>query len=245
MSRVAAACVLGVVVGGCGQVATQPPDAASIDAMPAPIDAAGCDDDEVACEGTCIDPDVDNQHCGATGTCEGDDAGDACTGDTTCVAGECSYSPVGPQFGVEEAAITGWNLCHQDTYGDAGTPIADLLATCGGDDLLIGCRPTGATALSVLAWAPRGDVLTDTGYEDTTTTHAANGTAWYYNDNWSWGFAAEGDVVDKNSCDYGTLGAQRMCWHTYQGTLDGGYRCGDSVDLYDPTERLIFTRYRD
>lgn len=229
---------------GCGQVASQPPDAAQVDAAPGAIDAAGCDVDAVSCGGACIDPMTDNEHCGASGTCEGDDAGEACDADTICVAGECSYSPVGPQFGVEAASISGWNLCYQDTYGDAGPALDDLLVTCGGDDLLIGCRTAGATALNVLAWAPREDVLTDTG-TDATTTHTANGTAWYYNTSWSWGFATEGDVVNKNSCDYETFGAQRMCWHTSDGLLDGGYRCGDAVDLYDTTERLIFTRFRE
>ena len=43
---------------------------------------------------------------------------------------------------------------------------------------------------TVAAHAPRTDVLFDTGTGN--VPHDANGVGWYYNGNWSWGFAPQG-----------------------------------------------------
>ena len=68
------------------------------------------------------------------------------------------------------------------------------------------------------------------------------------------GFAPEGVMVDRNTCDFleipawnaaqadfGT-GHLRMCWHTAASHLSAGFRCG-LAPVFDATyERLILTR---
>ncbi|WP_437508065.1 cadherin-like beta sandwich domain-containing protein [Sorangium sp. So ce1099] len=52
-----------------------------------------CQSGLVACDGTCVDPDTDRDHCGATGDCRGDRAGAACAAGEVCNgAGECELS---------------------------------------------------------------------------------------------------------------------------------------------------------
>ncbi len=233
-----------VGIGACGDVATtdDASDGATPDAPSAPDAEPACSAPMLACGAECIDPMTDELHCGATGDCGAGNSGEVCLGGTPCVEGACAYSPVGPQFDVPTADLAGWTPCFTDTYGDASATLVDVLAACGGADLLMGCRPTGQDTISVLAWADRASVTTDTGTDATTTT-TANGTAWYFNSNHSWGFAAEGDVVNKTSCDYETTGPQRLCWHTGEGAMSSGYRCGDVVGMFDGTyERLIYTR---
>jgi hypothetical protein len=108
---------------------------------------------------------------------------------------------------------------------------------------MLACRPVGSANFTVAAFANRNDVLTDTGDTDNDITHVANGEGWYYNSNYSWGFAKAGDGVDKNSCDYLPVGNldKRLCFHTVDGHIDGGYRCGTTVDLNGSTtwERVI------
>ncbi len=227
-------------VASCGDVATTTIDAAGL--PDAAIDAAtGCSSGLLACGADCIDPTTDNLHCGANADCGAGHSGSVCLGDSTCADGACAYLPVGPQLDVPVADLVGWTLCYSDTYGNAGTTIASILAGCGGDDLLLACRPTGTPTLALLAWADRATITTDTGEKDTATTTVANGTAWYFNTNWSWGFAPEGEAVSKNSCDTNP-GGGHLCWHTGNGTINEGYRCGDPSDLSTNYERLVYTR---
>ncbi|MCY7413452.1 MAG: hypothetical protein LH471_10530 [Salinibacterium sp.] len=103
--------------------------------------------------------------------------------------------------------------------------------------------PLDDPVLTVLAAAPRADVLTDTG-NDQTTTHNANGSEWYFNPNHSWGFALGGDTVTKASCDTSVTNADsRLCFHTGLDLADHlsyGYRAGATDDLNDATD---WTRY--
>ena len=102
---------------------------------------------------------------------------------------------------------------------------------------MLACRPTGNPTLTLLAQALRADVLTDTG-QDTTTTHNANGSEWYFNADYSWGFADSGESPDKNQCPGGS--PNFLCWHTVND--DGGYTCGETDGLSGSTsfEKLIF-----
>ncbi len=139
---------------------------------------------------------------------------------------------------IPEELLTDWTVCYTDTYDVVmGSVITDILTNCDGDNLMIACRPAGADTYTVAAWAPRADVLFDTG-TDQTTTHAANGVEWYYNAAWSWGFAPAGETVGKDSCD-ATAGASRLCWHT-EATY-GGYRCGGTLGLNSDSswERVV------
>jgi hypothetical protein len=66
----------------------------------------------------------------------------------------------------------------------------------------------------------------------------------YFSDNYSWGFAREGQAVARNSCDVESNDPSgRLCWHTSSGALFGGWRCGEQVSLNGSSdfERVVFT----
>ena len=100
-------------------------------------------------------------------------------------------------------------------------------------------------AFTIVAAAPRADVLFDTG-DWTNTTHEANGTAWYYSTSTSWGFAKAGDLVQRSSCDIGGVyndylhSGARLCWHTSGGNLNDGWRAGTYSSLWNNTYRAVY-----
>ena len=160
------------------------------------------------------------------------------------------YRPVGPQTNVMalQVALGGWTVCYSDLYNSAAGVLANVLAACNKANLMLACRPVGTNTYGVLAQAPRADVIFATP-QDATTVHVANGTAWYFNTDFSWGFAKQGDAVSKGQCDTatGTNPEQRLCWHTGAGTpgnLFGGYRCGVTTSLNGSTawQRVVLHR---
>ena len=158
---------------------------------------------------------------------DGDGQGDACPLETF----------QGVQTNLPMADLVGWEVCWVGRYNQGGDPIAQILAGCPGEQLLLGCRPADADTLAVAAMGDRADVLHDCG-NNNACTHQANGVGWYFSDSYSWGFAAGGEPVSRNSCD--TQNSQpeaRMCWHTGGGNMNGGYRCGTSYD--GNWERLV------
>jgi len=173
------------------------------------------------------------------------------SGDGCCPAGctstndnDCVYWASGVQQDVPPQALVGWTQCHTSTYAGSA-PLPDVLAQCNKARLLLACRPVGAANFTLLAMAPRADVLHDCGTE-TTCVHQANGAGWYFDESSSWGFAPGGEPVNRSSCDYNanmmqTLPHLRMCWHTSADTISAGYRCGD-LDLNGNTswERFVF-----
>jgi hypothetical protein len=72
-----------LALAACGSV-----EATQLDAQAQP-DAASCPGSQVACGGECIDPATSNEYCGASGDCEGGNAGEACATGATCNAGAC------------------------------------------------------------------------------------------------------------------------------------------------------------
>jgi hypothetical protein len=166
------------------------------------------------------------------------------TGNFVCEVPGPLYFPSGPQVDVPEGDLAGWRQCYQDLYKNSGTTVASILAQCDRSKLLLACRRVGDPNFVLLAAAPRDDVLFDTGYDDVATTHTANGSEWYFNDSYSWGFAAQGDEVGKISCDTYDFGAndKRLCWHAEEAAISGGYRCGATKDmnLRKTWERVIY-----
>jgi hypothetical protein len=163
----------------------------------------------------------------------------------TAAPASALYYPSGPQANVDQSQLEGWEPCFSDLYGDGTAVLDDILTQCDKDLLLLAGGPTGDSTLTVLAAAPRADVLFDTGQSN--TPHDANGTGWYFNDNYSWGFAKQGDPIERDSCDVAAEPSNpgpnpdlRLCWHTDGGFLDGGYRAGAVVDLNASTD---YTRY--
>jgi len=142
-------------------------------------------------------------------------------------------------------ALTGWTQCYLDTYDNTGLTTAGVLAACTGDNLMLACRPTGSGVLTVAAHALSADVTLPTLLN---TPHDANGVAWYFDDDFSWGFAAQGDAINQNKCDVAsTNGGQRLCWHTQQAPALGGYRCGTAVLLNSSPsfERVVYQAATD
>ena len=152
-----------------------------------------------------------------------------------------TYLPVGPQTNVPVATVTGggWTECYKDFYAD----IMDddtVLADCPGDLLMLSCRETDSSTLTLLAQGDRSDVTFDTGF-NSNVLHTANGVGWYFNTVFSWGFVREGDSVSKNECDVDSSVAnnERLCWHL---TNSGGYRCGATENLNASVdfERIVY-----
>lgn len=142
---------------------------------------------------------------------------------------------------VPVSALSGWTQCYIDTYDNTGLTSAGVLTACTKANLMLACRPTGGDTLTVAAHAPREDVTFDTGTGD--TPHVANGVAWYFNDDYAWGFANAADSIDLNICDISTTNAdQRLCWHTQQSPALGGWRCGADTNLNSSPafERIVY-----
>jgi hypothetical protein len=128
-------------------------------------------------------------------------------------------------------------VCHESSYGQGfnGDTVASwhsIMTACNGNNVMVACYGTNnPNILRVAASAPKTDVFFDTGV-NTGTVHTANGVNWYYNAEWSLGFAPSGTTVNKNSCDVSSSSAnQRMCIHAWDASEQFGYRCGDQVDI--------------
>ncbi len=178
---------------------------------------------------------VQQEQAQATDPC-GDNQDNDCDG---TVDPGCLYTFSGVQNDVPIADLFGWTECYLDSYGDYGTPLSTILAQCSKSKLLLGCRQNGASTLALAAHAPRVDVTFDTGSGN--TPHDANGTGWYYSDDWSWGFAGQGDVLERNSCDVASTNPEkRLCWHTGGGNINDGWRCGTATSVYSGYERVVY-----
>ena len=161
------------------------------------------------------------------------------------------YLPTGPQTNVALSTVTGggWSLCFRETYGTYGTSISSALAGCSGSKLMMAGRMLESDQLIVLAQADLSDVTYFTG-SGSNATHNANGTNWYYDPDYSWGFADGSQNVLRSSCDASGVfngdsanGDKRLCWHTGGGALQGGWRAGNNVWLNSSPdyERVLFT----
>lgn len=136
---------------------------------------------------------------------------------------------------------SGWSICHVSTYDRnlSSSNLPSILSSCYKSKLLLGCRTTGTTMLTVAAMGDRSDVLYNCG-STTNCRNVANGVGWYYSTIYSWGFANGSDSVNRNPCDLsGTNPNYRLCWLTNGG---GGYRCGSTTGLTSSTsyEKVIY-----
>jgi hypothetical protein len=176
--------------------------------------------------------DFDHQLCG--------DEQQECNRTIMCVSG--SYTFNGIRQDLPERDLTGWEPCWSSIYNQASDPVADVLAACDGDRLLLGCRPVGSNSLSLAAMGTREAVLHDCG-DDQGCVFQSNGVGWYFSDSYSWGFAPAGQPVQRTSCDTNREDDPqlRMCWHTGGGQMNMGYRCGDNdLNADAGWERIIY-----
>ncbi|HEU0152078.1 MAG TPA: autotransporter domain-containing protein [Arenimonas sp.] len=145
-----------------------------------------------------------------------------------------TYAPVGPQNNVPLTTITGggWTECHRETFA-TNTPIATISAACNKAQMMMACTNDDNT-IQLLAQAPKADVMFDTGTGN--VAREANGSAWYFNGSWSWGFAPGGATLNRSSCDGGddptfsvNPDPMRMCIHTGANSTSNGWRCGSTT----------------
>lgn len=193
-------------------------------------------------DGCEIDTSTDANNCGA--------CGNVCPDGDACQNGKCgsllTFSGVAQDVPV--ASLTGWSQCYVEPYGQSATTIQDIKAACSGALLMMACRLIGSPTLQLAAYAPRADVMFDTGLGN--EPHNANGVGWYFSGSQSWGFAPQGDAITRNSCDTqdssidvnGIDGDLRLCWHTGGDFIQGGWRCGlnDVLNSSFAYERLLF-----
>ena len=145
-----------------------------------------------------------------------------------------SYYPSGPQEDVPHSTVSdaGWTVCYAGDYSDH-TSLPVILAACPGAYLMMAGNAAGAPNYQLLAAAPRADVLHEAGTVPDGSL-LSNGTKWYFNTNWSWGFGPNGDTINRVSCDYNsgiqTMPALHLCWHTTGNALNVGYRLGGVAD---------------
>ena len=168
----------------------------------------------------------------------------------TAQAAPPAYYPSGPQASVPRTALDGWTQCWNSTYESHEVDLTAVLDGCQGQYMLLAGGDAGAPTWDVLAAAPRADVLFDThnSFADTTSTHPANGSDWYFNADWTWGFLKQGDPRHLFECDqdFTTNPQLRLCWHTGVGgafpsnTLSYGYRAGTKVSWGPELERAIY-----
>ena len=206
--------------------AGRPDGGPEADAGP-PGDDAGCaargDECEQTgygqCDGVCLDIRVDANNCGQCGR--------VCEVGVECIDGFCGglFAFEGIRENTPDDLLGGWEVCHNDRYNQSEATFANIRAACNGEFVMLGCRPVGQANWTLLAMGDRDEVFEDTVQGNVLNPH--NGVDWYFSDSYSMGFVEPGTGVSRNSCDTANVRPERrMCWHTGQGRMNSGYRCG-------------------
>lgn len=138
--------------------------------------------------------------------------------------------------------LEGWTPCYQTSYA-APLVTESILKDCKGSKIMIACRKTKSSILTLAANGSRSSVfLVDDSNEGTID----NDVKFYFNTgngggNGSLGFANSTSKLQRNTCDTEMSEAQdRLCFHTNYN--DGGWRCGSAINLNGSQdyEKLIF-----
>jgi hypothetical protein len=152
-----------------------------------------------------------------------------------------TYLPVGPQTNVSLSTVTGggWSLCYSAPMGTPfGNQASATLSGCTGNLIMMAGRETGSSTLLLLAQTSTADALNPTGAGNNGVFTTSNGSDWFYNDSYSWGFKPVGSPYSKTECGSGALS---MCIHTFD--FVGGFSIGTISGLNSSTayEKLVFT----
>ena len=122
--------------------------------------------------------------------------------------------------------LGGFTPCWSNRFDQSNDDIDDIRAACDGGVIVMACRPVGAPALTLAAMGDRDEVFRDVG-DGAGAVNPHNGVDFYFDDDSSWGFAPAGSGVRRATCDTTATDAdERLCWHTNQGRVGVGYRCG-------------------
>jgi len=189
------------------------------------------------CGAGCVDIYSDPNNCGGCGF--------TCGVNQFCDFAQCrnvnaTFAFSGVRKNLPQSMLVGWEQCHAEPYSGNGTSLNVIQQKCYKNQLMLGCRTVGTSMLRVAANAPRGDVLY---LNQSSVVHNANNVGWYYHTSRSWGFAPASATVSLSTCDIESVdGDRRLCWHTTNNAMQGGWRCGEMTGLNaDSTfERVIF-----
>jgi hypothetical protein len=107
--------------------------------------ALSCQQGLLDCNGKCVDPQVSNLYCGATGDCQGGNAGQTCAAGEVCSAGSCALSCqqgllncngicVDPQSDLSFCGATG------DCQGGNAGQTCAAGEVCSGGSCALSCR---------------------------------------------------------------------------------------------------------
>ena len=169
-----------------------------------------------------------------------------CVEGTGCVAeqGDCPlYWASGVQQQVPENRLDGWALCHNDRYSD-GSALDGILSNCSKAKLLLACRPWASRASRSWRWRPAKMCSSTVALRPTVrssrmelagiTARPIPGGSRPVATTWT-GASATSTTAGKS------IRALRMCWHTEEGALNTGYRCGDNnLNGNAAWERVIY-----
>ena len=168
-----------------------------------------------------------------------------CTG-TGYAGATCSssfYFPYGPQTNVNEEKVTsgGWTQCHSEsmTVPQGQSSLDAIIRKCSKSKLIMGCRKSGSSTITLLAAAPNGkEALKVTGDNG----QIINGSKWYRKNGKSYGFAHKTSRIVQVAADSSTTRPElRLSYHLCGGTY-GGWRCGSATMLDNDStwERLYY-----
>ena len=135
-----------------------------------------------------------------------------------------------------------FEVCYQDLY-DADLDHAAIQQNCDGDVVMLACREVGQPNYLLAAMGDRAEVFRVTPATQQNATHLHNGAQWYYNDNWSFGFAPAGAATSLNQADTAAdQRANKLSWHTINQA--GGWSCGNATGLNNNAgwERFVLHR---
>lgn len=145
----------------------------------------------------------------------------------------------GVQNDVPIDSLNGWSLCFSALYSENTATTGMMQSQCTKTNLIVACRATGDSVLRVMAQAPRADVFHEDG-DGRETSRLVNGAQWYFSNNYSMGFAPQGEAVYRFSADtLNPTSNDRLSWHTHTN-INIGWRCGDQIGDWTSWEKLIF-----
>ncbi|HXS16693.1 MAG TPA: hypothetical protein VN764_05875, partial [Polyangiaceae bacterium] len=111
--------------------------------------SSNCEEDEVRCAGTCIDPESDRDFCGASADCQGESSGQACGDGWNCEAGQC-------RLACEEAMVACGAECIQPLSDEEHCGAVD---SCEGNDEGQACSADEACVIGTCAaWGDREEI---------------------------------------------------------------------------------------